>query len=587
MLGSRGVLTGVAVLLVSVGLVTFDPNAPQAAALAGCTSSIDPKCAGANMWVLAEAAGGVGLSSTSGMAASTVTTAAVTTMPTAGVAAGTGSTAGLALNTAGALGAILSLGGAFSWSLGRDTAPEAVEPFTGFPEVGGTPVENHSWTWVAGQADPAAYIGIVDTVPGVISLTAVPYGWGTGYTFIGYSAGPGNYLCNGVQSGLPAAVSPGTDTGGLKVITWSVPTCGGTGLLPERVTLRVVLGVDGQPYSTVSVTFYRPGDPLYQEPLPDDAVRRAVSEVECVMPGGTVEVLRAESVWFASSELSAGFVIPQVPAVSCPENAWARSVTPGVETQGAGGTVTNTPLSAPVTPPQSVADRAEDLVNGTDPGLELWYIGGTSPQNCNGAGTLCRLWWDAPTRAQDYECRDGGQAVPILRCEPYRRFFEPNPEVADPANSNPQPEPSGEPAECFPTGWGMLNPVEWVLMPVRCALTWAFVPSPGALEAAAGTVQDATVGTAYSDIGGVFATLEAVNFEGECGVIYDQPIAAFQGHHMRLDTCGEPWSSAGPLRTIAGIAFIIGTGVVVLRMVTRAFGLRSFAVAGTRAGLDD
>lgn len=35
-------------------------------------------------------------------------------------------------------------------------------------------------------------------------------------------------------------------------------------------------------------------------------------------------------------------------------------------------------------------------------------------------------------------------------------------------------DPDAETGECFPTGWGLLNPVEWVLKPVKCALLWAF-----------------------------------------------------------------------------------------------------------------
>lgn len=36
---------------------------------------------------------------------------------------------------------------------------------------------------------------------------------------------------------------------------------------------------------------------------------------------------------------------------------------------------------------------------------------------------------------------------------------------------------------CFDiNGWGWLNPIEWVEKPVKCALTWAFVPSDTALE---------------------------------------------------------------------------------------------------------
>lgn len=37
-------------------------------------------------------------------------------------------------------------------------------------------------------------------------------------------------------------------------------------------------------------------------------------------------------------------------------------------------------------------------------------------------------------------------------------------------------DPPGEQGECFPKGWGMFNPVEWVYKPVKCAITWAFEP---------------------------------------------------------------------------------------------------------------
>lgn len=43
------------------------------------------------------------------------------------------------------------------------------------------------------------------------------------------------------------------------------------------------------------------------------------------------------------------------------------------------------------------------------------------------------------------------------------------------------PEP-GESGECFPSGWGWLNPVEWVLKPIKCAARWLFVPDKTALD---------------------------------------------------------------------------------------------------------
>lgn len=38
----------------------------------------------------------------------------------------------------------------------------------------------------------------------------------------------------------------------------------------------------------------------------------------------------------------------------------------------------------------------------------------------------------------------------------------------------PEDPPEGGDGECFPSGWGWLNPIEWVLKPVKCALLWAF-----------------------------------------------------------------------------------------------------------------
>lgn len=48
-------------------------------------------------------------------------------------------------------------------------------------------------------------------------------------------------------------------------------------------------------------------------------------------------------------------------------------------------------------------------------------------------------------------------------------------EVIDLAE-NPEVPGVGD-SECFPGGWGALNPINWVLKPVKCALVWAFVPT--------------------------------------------------------------------------------------------------------------
>lgn len=49
----------------------------------------------------------------------------------------------------------------------------------------------------------------------------------------------------------------------------------------------------------------------------------------------------------------------------------------------------------------------------------------------------------------------------------------------------PNGPPGGEGGECFPSGWGWLNPVEWVLKPIKCALVWAFWDQDSADEISA------------------------------------------------------------------------------------------------------
>lgn len=50
------------------------------------------------------------------------------------------------------------------------------------------------------------------------------------------------------------------------------------------------------------------------------------------------------------------------------------------------------------------------------------------------------------------------------------------PGFGQPTTTLPDPQDQQAKGECFPHGWGLLNPVEWVYKPVKCALVWAFVP---------------------------------------------------------------------------------------------------------------
>jgi hypothetical protein len=109
-------------------------------------------------------------------------------------------------------------------------------------------------------------------------------------------------------------------------------------------------------------------------------------------------------------------------------------------------------------------------------------------------------------------CQYGPYSVPLNTCNPLERAYEPdgapvsepnidgNPATRSDANLDGSPQPKPDPfkqqtvsppvpggagapapsptgstaakqAECWPTGWGMLNPLEWVYKPIVCAFT--------------------------------------------------------------------------------------------------------------------
>lgn len=53
---------------------------------------------------------------------------------------------------------------------------------------------------------------------------------------------------------------------------------------------------------------------------------------------------------------------------------------------------------------------------------------------------------------------------------------------------NPE-NPNGA-SQCWPNGWGALNPFNWVQQPVQCAMKWAFVPPPGSIDGLKTQVMD-------------------------------------------------------------------------------------------------
>lgn len=139
---------------------------------------------------------------------------------------------------------------------------------------------------------------------------------------------------------------------------------------------------------------------------------------------------------------------------------------------------------------------------------------------CDPAAANCVGWWNHPDRELLYRCGWGGDYYSASQCVALKDFYdvEEGGDVGtqpEPGVSNPDPDPTdigtyritvtgpqnpvsarpnvpwyrrvitewatGSTADmqgaCWPQGWGLLNPLQWVLRPIMCALTWAFVPT--------------------------------------------------------------------------------------------------------------
>lgn len=129
---------------------------------------------------------------------------------------------------------------------------------------------------------------------------------------------------------------------------------------------------------------------------------------------------------------------------------------------------------------------------------------GVTTQSCfdDLSADACLDWYKNPNKADQYVCEYGGQLVALTECGHYANVFDPAKQAAGqpysdpdtgvsaPVGSAPSTSPMNDavldpskPRNCWPTGWGILNPLDWVMKPVGCALQAAFVPRPLAVSA--------------------------------------------------------------------------------------------------------
>lgn len=292
------------------------------------------------------------------------------------------------------------------------------------------------------RTSPTAYppmnFGVNDGSGGATFSTATtPLTSSETYARTGCSAAFNGISSRGNLANWTWNVSPGTISG----FTPSAPPPTSVPSNPTRTMQCVIVGTDGITYSGSGIGYTELDDAW---PTPD-----CPALPEGVLPGVTRLISTLDG--------------------SPPEVLLERSLEPAVEDWA-----TTHPNCVDLT-------CATELVKGQT--------------NCHVVPSACLDWFDDPVKNDTYQCRYGGSVVPLDECNIYAPGFststppdQRSTTLGDPATGAPMPNPSPpappadpstlpvENAPCFPEGWAVLNPVEWVLKPVQCALRWAFVP---------------------------------------------------------------------------------------------------------------
>jgi hypothetical protein len=241
------------------------------------------------------------------------------------------------------------------------------------------------------------------------------------------------------------------------------------------------------------------------------------------------------------------------------------------------------------------------------------YVGGVQ---CDVGVAGCAYWWEHRfDSAYQVKCKFGSYAVHVSNCEPLRKTYqgtqiqtypltdpqtypEPAPDPDPTTNPVPQPQPStggstfpstgSNPASpstspdgstnpdsqnCFAAAWSW-NPVDWVYVPVKCALIWAFVPEPaylsGKVEGLRQDFDGTTPGAWAAAFGGQTYDLSA----GGCGGIpVHWNVEGKSFDFDLLEACsGFMATTAAVVKLGATCLLVVFGGLVCLRGVGAGFG---------------
>lgn len=244
------------------------------------------------------------------------------------------------------------------------------------------------------------------------------------------------------------------------------------------------------------------------------------------------------------------------------------------------------------------------VVNPTSP-YKSCYPGGTDApctltvykvttegqlQQCSGT-VGCTDYNPTTSTTAQYRCFWGTHSMPLSDCAPMQQWTQ---QTGTETTTDPTTAPSGgsipttgtnptvpdtQPAQgeqsCIQAAWSW-NPVDWVYVPVKCALKWAFVPSSSAMTALSTRLKTAfsesAPGKWVGAIGGISSALNGTD-TGDC-----------LGPHIAWDKL--PGGGFYPFKACDGIMATIASITHLLATVTVSFfgGLACLRALGSGLG---
>lgn len=232
--------------------------------------------------------------------------------------------------------------------------------------------------------------------------------------------------------------------------------------------------------------------------------------------------------------------------------------------------------------------------------LELEGVG-----SCFDNPEECADWYTDPNKTTRYTCTYGGSVVDLGQCVKYARLFKPgalqqgtaypqpgtsNPSAGPSAPTSSPPNTSTAPGtsvsdptrnrDCFPTGWGIFNPFEWVFKPVKCALEWAFVPRQEVVNTITNGMRAKWAGSSLVSLLGVLeeGTELTLGASGCSGPLVSLNIMGGEYSGYPLSACADPMSGVA---TASRVLTMIGAWVMAGASIARSIaGVVGFTKLG-------